>query len=53
MSESLEALLNASPPARPADLLPDIREALRRSGRNIVVLDDDPTGTKRSMTCPC
>ena len=52
MSESLEALLSALPPAWPADLLPDIRKALRRSGRNIVVLDD-PTGTRRPMTCPC
>ena len=52
MAESLEALLSALPPAWPADLLPDIREALRRSGRNIVVLDDDPTGTQTVYDVP-
>ena len=36
------------PPAWPEDLLPTIREEIARSGRRLVVLDDDPTGTQTS-----
>ena len=35
MSESLETLLSALPPAWPTDLLPDIKEALTRSPGSI------------------
>jgi uncharacterized protein YgbK (DUF1537 family) len=34
------------PPAWSEDLLPAIREEIARSGRRLVVLDDDPTGTQ-------
>jgi uncharacterized protein YgbK (DUF1537 family) len=40
--------LSDLPPAWSEDLLPQIREALARSGRRLVVLDDDPTGTQTS-----
>jgi uncharacterized protein YgbK (DUF1537 family) len=36
------------PPAWPDDLLPIIRSEIARSGRRLVVLDDDPTGTQTS-----
>ena len=36
------------PPAWSEDLLPTIREEIARSGRRVVVLDDDPTGTQTS-----
>jgi uncharacterized protein YgbK (DUF1537 family) len=36
------------PPAWTEDLLPTIREEIARSGRRLVVLDDDPTGTQTS-----
>jgi uncharacterized protein YgbK (DUF1537 family) len=36
------------PPAWPDDLLPAIRDEIARSGRRLVVLDDDPTGTQTS-----
>jgi uncharacterized protein YgbK (DUF1537 family) len=36
------------PPAWPDELLPTIREEIARSGRRVVVLDDDPTGTQTS-----
>ncbi|MGE3270220.1 MAG: four-carbon acid sugar kinase family protein, partial [Chloroflexota bacterium] len=36
------------PPTWPEDLLPTIREEIARSGRRLVVLDDDPTGTQTS-----
>jgi len=36
------------PPAWPDELLPAIREEIARSGRRLVVLDDDPTGTQTS-----
>jgi uncharacterized protein YgbK (DUF1537 family) len=34
------------PPEWPEDLLPDIKARVHASGRKIVVLDDDPTGTQ-------
>jgi uncharacterized protein YgbK (DUF1537 family) len=34
------------PPVWPEDVLPAIRAALPRCGRQLVVLDDDPTGTQ-------
>ena len=34
------------PPDWPEDLLPGIQSRVRESGRKIVVLDDDPTGTQ-------
>jgi uncharacterized protein YgbK (DUF1537 family) len=36
------------PPAWPDDLLPTIRREIAQSGRRLVVLDDDPTGTQTS-----
>ena len=36
------------PPAWSDELLPTIREEIARSGRRVVVLDDDPTGTQTS-----
>src|SRR4051812_273973 len=36
------------PPAWTDDLLPAIRDEIARSGRRLVVLDDDPTGTQTS-----
>lgn len=36
------------PPAWPEDPLPAIRAEIARSGRRLVVLDDDPTGTQTS-----
>jgi uncharacterized protein YgbK (DUF1537 family) len=36
------------PPVWSEELLPSIREELARSGRRLVVLDDDPTGTQTS-----
>ncbi len=38
--------LASLPPEWPDDLLPEIRSRVRRSGKKIVVLDDDPTGTQ-------
>ncbi len=39
-------LLADVPPEWPLDVFPDIQVALRRDGRKVVVLDDDPTGTQ-------
>jgi len=39
-------LLDSLPPEWPEDLMPQIREALKKSGLKVVVLDDDPTGTQ-------
>ena len=36
------------PPAWSEDLLPTIRQEIAQSGRRVVVLDDDPTGTQTS-----
>jgi len=40
------AALASLPAEWPVDVLPDIREMVRRDGRTVVVLDDDPTGTQ-------
>lgn len=42
----LADLLAGLPPEWPADLTADLRAAALRSGRKVVVLDDDPTGTQ-------
>ena len=49
---TLDALLAGVSPAWPADLLPDIRRERERSGRKLVVLDDDPTGTQTVYDVP-
>src|SRR4026208_1763870 len=36
------------PPAWTEDLLPTLRDEIASSGRRLVVLDDDPTGTQTS-----
>ena len=41
-----EAILNRLPPAWPDDPMPAIRARVAASGRKVVVLDDDPTGTQ-------
>lgn len=40
------------PPEWPMDVLPEIQSAIRASGRKIVVLDDDPTGTQTVYDVP-
>lgn len=40
------AALASLPAEWPVDVLPNIREMVRRDGRTVVVLDDDPTGTQ-------
>ena len=40
------------PPVWSEDLLPTIREEIARSGRRLVVLDDDPTGTQSVAGLP-
>jgi uncharacterized protein YgbK (DUF1537 family) len=45
-------LLATLPPEWPADLLPEIRQALATSQLKIVVLDDDPTGTQTVYDIP-
>lgn len=47
-----ESLLNSLPTEWPDDLLPEIRRAVRTSGRKVVVLDDDPTGTQTVHDIP-
>lgn len=41
-----DALLATLPPEWPKDLFPEIRERVQASGKKVVVLDDDPTGTQ-------
>ena len=41
-----QALLSALPPPWPSDPFADIQRRVRTSGRKVVVLDDDPTGTQ-------
>jgi len=43
---SKSELFGLLPPVWPEDLLPQMRQAVARSKRKIVVLDDDPTGTQ-------
>lgn len=42
-------LLSLLPPDYPEDLLASIRDEFRKSGKTIVVFDDDPTGTQTSQ----
>ena len=41
-----DKLLACLPAEWPADLRPEIRQQVRASGRKVIVLDDDPTGTQ-------
>ncbi|MDI7275064.1 MAG: four-carbon acid sugar kinase family protein [Anaerolineae bacterium] len=45
-SRRLSDLVDSLPPPWPKDPCPQILTAIRRSGRKVVVLDDDPTGTQ-------
>jgi uncharacterized protein YgbK (DUF1537 family) len=45
-------LLAGLPPEWPDDLLPDIQRRVAASGRKLVVLDDDPTGTQTVHSIP-
>ena len=45
-------ILDALPPVRSGDLLPEIRSQVERSGHKVVVLDDDPTGTQTVHDVP-
>jgi uncharacterized protein YgbK (DUF1537 family) len=47
-----EDLLRSLPPEWPQDLLPPIRKQVGASGRKVVVLDDDPTGTQTVHNIP-
>jgi uncharacterized protein YgbK (DUF1537 family) len=47
-----EDLLKVLPPEWPVDLRPDIRREILATGRKIVVLDDDPTGTQTVHSIP-
>lgn len=40
------SLASGQPPEYPVGLMPEIRDAIRTSGKTLVVLDDDPTGTQ-------
>ena len=40
------SLASGQPPEYPVGLMPEIRGAIRTSGKTLVVLDDDPTGTQ-------
>ncbi len=48
LAEALKAL----PPEWPQDPIPAIRQAIARSGRKVVVLDDDPTGAQTVYGVP-
>jgi uncharacterized protein YgbK (DUF1537 family) len=48
MSTSINDIINQIPPEYADELLPTIRQEFLRSGRTLVVLDDDPTGTQTS-----
>ena len=47
-----DELLNTLPPEWPEDLLPKIQYQIKATGRKIVVLDDDPTGTQTVHNIP-
>lgn len=49
---SLEAALQELPPEWHRDPLPEIQAALNRSARQLVVLDDDPTGSQSVRNTP-
>jgi uncharacterized protein YgbK (DUF1537 family) len=51
-SLSLSDTLHQLPPEWPEDLLPEIQEIVRQSGRKLVVLDDDPTGSQSVHSIP-
>ena len=44
--------LDSLPPDWGVDLLPGIREQIIRSGKKVVILDDDPTGTQTVRDIP-
>jgi len=46
------SLSEGQPPEYPAGLLPEIRDAVCASGKTLVVLDDDPTGTQTVHDVP-
>ena len=46
MYTNADDILAALPPEPRVDLMPAIREEFLRSGKTIIVLDDDPTGTQ-------
>lgn len=45
-TQNQSRLLASLPPEWPHDLLPELSRRIQASGRKIVVLDDDPTGTQ-------
>jgi uncharacterized protein YgbK (DUF1537 family) len=47
-----DAFLADLPAEWPADLLPEIQAQVKASGRKVVVLDDDPTGTQTVHDVP-
>ncbi len=47
-----QELFNTLPPEWPRDLLPEIQRKVAASGRKLVVLDDDPTGTQTVHAIP-
>jgi uncharacterized protein YgbK (DUF1537 family) len=48
MSTTIIDIINQIPPEYADELLPTIRQEFIRSGKTLVVLDDDPTGTQTS-----
>jgi uncharacterized protein YgbK (DUF1537 family) len=52
MPQSLSQTLASLPPEYPHELLGEIRAAVGASGRTLVVLDDDPTGTQTVHNVP-
>ncbi|RJR32987.1 MAG: hypothetical protein C4576_28790 [Desulfobacteraceae bacterium] len=51
-SYSKDDLFGTLPPEWPVDLRPEIHKMIRASGRKVVVLDDDPTGTQTVHSIP-
>jgi uncharacterized protein YgbK (DUF1537 family) len=47
-----DEFLTNLPPDWPVDLLPEIQAQVKASGRKVVVLDDDPTGTQTVHNIP-
>src|SRR5690606_7233016 len=52
MKLQLHNILKSFPHGYPKNLLPTINEAYTKSGKTIIVLDDDPTGTQTSYNVP-
>jgi hypothetical protein len=50
--QSLEEALAALPPVWPGDPAAALREAISGSGRKVVAIDDDPTGTQTVHDVP-